>query len=83
MLFRSLPLTKYIHPSLFWMDKHIEAMEIDVEEEVRKITIARPRFLVFRIPVEQERFAAFRDRYYTPVKNVGGYVQIYERQDNN
>jgi 4-amino-4-deoxy-L-arabinose transferase-like glycosyltransferase len=78
-----LPLTKYVHPSLFWMDKHIEAMEIDVGEEVRKITSARPRFLVFRLPVEQERFAAFRSRYYEPVKNVGGYVQIFERRDNN
>lgn len=78
-----LPLTKYVHPSLFWMDKHIEAMEIDVQEEMRKITSARPRFLVFRIPVEQNRFVEFRNRYYEPVQNVGGHVQIFERRKSD
>jgi 4-amino-4-deoxy-L-arabinose transferase-like glycosyltransferase len=75
-----LPLTKYVHPSLFWMDKHIQAMEINVEEEVRKITSAKPRFLVFRIPVEEKRFGEFREQYYEPVQDVGGYVQIFERR---
>ncbi|TXB70199.1 ArnT family glycosyltransferase [Phaeodactylibacter luteus] len=75
-----LPLTRYVHPSLFWLDKHIEAMEIPLDNEIRKITAANPRFMVFRVPVEDERFAAYRTKYYEPVADIGGYVQIFERK---
>jgi hypothetical protein len=76
-----LPLTRYVHPSLFWQQKHIQAMEIPVKREVDQIKSAMPRFLVFRLPLENQRFAAFRKRYYRPVKNIGGYVQIFERRE--
>lgn len=76
-----LPLIPYVHPSLFWMDKHIAAMEIDVEQEVTKIKAAAPRFMVFRYPVEADRFAKYRAAYYRRLKNVGDYVVIFERQD--
>ncbi|MEQ8703394.1 MAG: glycosyltransferase family 39 protein [Phaeodactylibacter sp.] len=76
-----LPLLPYVHPSLFWMDKHIEAMEIDVPLEVAKIEAARPRFMVFRYPVETERFAVYRAAHYDRVANIGDYVVIFERKD--
>lgn len=78
---RRLPLVPYVHPSLFWMDKHIEAMEVDVEKEVAKIEAAAPRFMVFRYPVETERFAAYRAAHYTEVANIGDYVVIFERKN--
>lgn len=76
-----LPLTPYVHPSLFWRDKHIEAMEIDVALEVSNIEAARPRFMVFRYPVETERFAAYRTAHYDQVANIDNYVVIFERKD--
>jgi 4-amino-4-deoxy-L-arabinose transferase-like glycosyltransferase len=76
-----LPLIPYVHPSLFWMDKHIEAMEIDVDLEVAKIEAARPRFMVFRYPVDTDRFAVYRAEHYEQAANIGGYVVIFERKD--
>lgn len=75
-----LPLIKYVHPSLFWQEKHIQAMEIDIAEEVRKIETAAPRFLLFRLPIDDERFATFREQYYRPVKDIGDQIRIFERR---
>lgn len=76
-----LPLIPYVHPSLFWADKHISAMEIDVAEEVAKIKTARPRFMVFRHPVDTARFAAYRTAHYEQIANINDYVVIFERKD--
>jgi len=76
-----LPLVPYVHPSLFWMDKHINAMEIDVDKEVAKIEAAAPRFMVFRYPVNTERFATYRADHYEQVANIGDYVVIFERKN--
>jgi 4-amino-4-deoxy-L-arabinose transferase-like glycosyltransferase len=75
-----LPLIPYVHPSLFWRDKHIEAMEIPLDATIAEITDARPRFLVFRFPLEEERFADFRNQYYQPVKIIDDFCTIYERK---
>ncbi|MBV6653467.1 MAG: glycosyltransferase family 39 protein, partial [Mameliella sp.] len=76
-----LPLIPYVHPSLFWMEKHIAAMEINVDQEVAKIKAAKPRFMVFRHPVEETRFTEYREAHYEEVANIDDYVVIFERKD--
>ena len=41
-----LPPNRYVHPSLLLERRHVEAMEIDVAEEMDRIESARPRFLI-------------------------------------
>jgi 4-amino-4-deoxy-L-arabinose transferase-like glycosyltransferase len=74
-----LPLIRYVHPSLFWREKHIKAMEIPLEEELAKIIDAKPRYLIFRDPPESKRFKSYREQYYTKVFQVDGRTQVYER----
>lgn len=80
-----VPLTKYVHPSLFWEQKHIKALEMPLEEEIDRIKAARPRYLVFRLPYENlkdDRFDSFREKYYHPVDTIGNnFIIILERND--
>jgi 4-amino-4-deoxy-L-arabinose transferase-like glycosyltransferase len=79
-LIGQLPLIKYVHPSLFWREKHINAMEIPLEVEIRKITDAEPRFLIFRQPIKDDRFENYRKQYYEEVYEIEGHSIIYERK---
>jgi len=74
-----LPLIRYVHPSLFWVNKHIIAMEIPLDDEIARIEEAKPRFLVFRFPLEEGRFHYFRKKYYQPVKTIDDFCIIFER----
>ena len=78
-----VPLTKYVHPSLFWEEKHIKALEMPLEEEINRIKTAKPRYLLFRLPYEDlkdDRFDSFRENYYHPVDTIGDdFIIILER----
>ena len=80
-----VPLTKYVHPSLFWEQKHIKALEMPLKEEIDRIKAAQPRYLVFRLPYEDlkdDRFNSFRENYYHPVDTIGNnFIIILERND--
>ena len=80
-LIGQLPLIKYVHPSLFWREKHIKAMEIPLEAEIRKVTAANPRFLIFRQPVKDDRFENYIEQYYEEVYRIEGHSIIYERME--
>lgn len=73
-----LPLIRYVHPSLFWKMRHVIAMEIPLDDEIAKVTEAKPRFMVFRLPLEERYFPYFRREYYLPVHNVGTHSTIFE-----
>jgi len=53
LLDRQSPV-KYVHPSLFWSEKHIKALEIDVAAQMDTLKAATPEFIIFK---EDERLA--------------------------
>jgi hypothetical protein len=55
-------------------------MEIPLEVEIRKITDAEPRFLIFRQPIKDDRFENYRKQYYEEVYEIEGHSIIYERK---
>lgn len=47
LLDRSSPV-KYVHPSLLWSEKHIQALDIDVAAQIDKLKAATPKFIIFK-----------------------------------
>ncbi len=71
--------TKYVHPSLFWEQKHIRALEVNVEEELAKITEPPPRYIIWRTDRKDDRLDSFLYKNYLLVKTVGKDL-VYERR---
>ena len=71
--------TKYVHPSLFWEQKHLHALEIDLSEEMAKITDDPPRYIIWREDRKDDRFDDFLANRYQLVKTFGKEM-VYERR---
>ncbi|MEM6379056.1 MAG: hypothetical protein AAF705_12645 [Bacteroidota bacterium] len=72
---------KYVHPSLFWQKKHIQALEIDVPSEVTKIKASKPQFLLLKKIWADNRLAEWMAENYTLVKTFDqDRIQVYERR---
>ena len=72
---------KYVHPSLFWEDRHIQAMEIDVAAEVAKIKASNPQFVLLREQWRDDRFEDWIANNYTLVQTFGGdKIKVFERK---
>ena len=76
LLDKKSPIT-YVHPSLFWEQKHIKALEIDVKKEMAKITGHPPKFIIIREDVKDDRFEKFLEENYVFLKNFGREL-VYE-----
>lgn len=72
----------YLHHSLFWEEKHVKAMEIDVQKELEKITSATPKFIVLERPLKDNRLEDYLMKYYNMERSTGkdGRVKIYKRK---
>ncbi|HKK73681.1 MAG TPA: glycosyltransferase family 39 protein [Saprospiraceae bacterium] len=76
------PLHAHVHPSLFWQEKHYEAMNIDIPREVAKIKAAKPRFVLIREAAPDQRFGNWLAEEYTLVQKFGGErILIYELKE--
>ena len=76
---RRSPL-KHVHPSLFWEQKHIKALEIDVAAEQARITDQPPKFIIWRTDLKDDRLDQFLLDHYVLVKRFGR-EWVYERRD--
>lgn len=71
---------KYVHPSLFWKPEHIYALEFDVEEEVKKLQEAAPRFVLLRDEPDDHRLDEWLAREYRVIKVFEKKnIYVYER----
>ena len=52
---------KFVHPSLTWEQKHISALEIDIDEQTRRIVENPPKFIIHRDSPPNDRLDAFLD----------------------
>ena len=68
----------YIHPSLFWEDKHIKALEVNLELEMTKLRASTPKYVVFQ-KKSPEKVNAIMNANYNPVKQFGKDITLYER----
>ena len=71
--------TKYVHPSLFWEQKHLRALEINLPAEMAKITDSPPRYIIWREDRKDDRFDALLAGQYRLIKTFGKEL-IYERR---
>jgi 4-amino-4-deoxy-L-arabinose transferase-like glycosyltransferase len=79
LLDRPSPI-KYVHPSLFWETKHMEALGLVVKKEVEKIKEAAPRFILVRDSLGDDRLEAFLKNDYRLAKIFfEKNVRVYER----
>lgn len=71
---------QYVHPSLFWQEEHIEALEIDVEAEVAKIKASAPQFILLKRKWEDDRLEQWIAEQYTLVQTFDNdKIKIFER----
>ncbi len=78
-LLGKLPPQPYVHPSLFWEEQHINALEIDQKSEIEQLKARQPRFMVFRNHQYERSFREFLEKNYRLVKKIEDRVRIYER----
>lgn len=75
------PPNKYVHPSLFWTDRHIQALEIDVAAEITKIKESQPKFVLLRSTWRDDRLEDWMAENYTLVKTFGkDKIKVFERK---
>ena len=81
-LLERLSPIRYVHPSLFWSDKHIKALEVDVAAELVRLRDAAPAFIVFKEDQRIENrvvFMTYLEQYFTKVKEID-HIHIYARK---
>lgn len=74
-------ISPYVHASLLWHPDHIQALEIDLSEEIKSILAAGPRFILLREPVPESILSDTIRTLYTPVKKFDNRVLIMERNE--
>jgi hypothetical protein len=74
----------YLHHSLFWEEKHVKAMEIDVQKELKNIFSTNPKFIVLERPLKDDRLEEYLMEYYNLDQSTGkdGRVKIYKRKSS-
>jgi 4-amino-4-deoxy-L-arabinose transferase-like glycosyltransferase len=73
---------KYVHPSLFWEEKHLTAMEIDIEAEVGTIQASRPKYVIIKDELWDDRFDSWLETsYHLDTTFREGRIKIMERND--
>ena len=70
-LVHSKPLLKHVHPSLFWEKKHVQALEINIEEEMDLIKQGNPKFILWRTNVSDERLNDYLEEHYVLIRKIG------------
>lgn len=81
LLERTSPI-RYVHPSLFWSEKHITALEVDVAAELARLQQADPAFIILKDDERIARRTAFMiylEQHFTKVKEIDN-IQIYARK---
>jgi 4-amino-4-deoxy-L-arabinose transferase-like glycosyltransferase len=73
--------TKYIHRSLLLNKKHIRALDINVDEEFRKIISSQPVYIVVHKQYPDGMFKKFVDANYRIEKEFEDSVFLYRRID--
>ena len=58
LLDRPSPI-KYVHPSLFWSEKHVKALDINVTAQIDTLKTVPPEFIVFKQDDRLENRASF------------------------
>ena len=71
--------TKYIHRSLLLKDKHIRALDINTDEEFRKIMSLRPVYIIIEKEYPAGMMKDFIDKNYILEKEFGDEVNLYRR----
>lgn len=70
--------TPYLHRSLLWDAHHVDALEIDLQQETEHILALRPRFLLLEEPVPDNILAESLYPYYRPIKTFRDRITVYE-----
>ncbi|MCB9264536.1 MAG: glycosyltransferase family 39 protein [Lewinellaceae bacterium] len=78
-LLGTLPPLPYVHPSLFWEEQHIRALEIGREAEIERLKAKQPRFLLFRNPEYEVPFRELLENEYRLTEQIADRVNVYER----
>ena len=75
---RTSPI-RYIHPSLFWEEKHIQALEVDRKQEFARLKAAAPKYVVVKDSLQSGEIREYVQANYLKVEQFGRRVFIYEK----
>jgi hypothetical protein len=71
--------TKYVHRSLLLKDKHIRALDINTDEEFRKIMSLRPVYIIIEKEYPAGMMKDFIDKNYKEEKRFGDGIILFRR----
>ncbi len=74
--------TPYLHSSLLWLPENSKALNINADDEMNKILLQKPRFILIRWPLHQNNplYETLITSYHV-VKTFDWEVMVYERID--
>lgn len=78
LLNRQSPI-RYIHPSLFWEEKHIKALEINREQEIARLKAIYPKYFIVQDSLKSGEINDYLKSSYQPVQQFGKRIVVFER----
>lgn len=78
LLDRQSPI-RYIHPSLFWEEKHIKALEVDQTLEISRLKAAGPKYFIVQDSLKPGTVNQYLKQHYQPLSQFGDRITVFER----
>lgn len=73
------PPTKYVHPSLLFVEEHYLTLDIDPIAELKKILAQNPKFIITQKKIPTRIINEYLENEYTLIKTIGECkVSIYQ-----
>ena len=66
----------YIHSSLLWNSEHIDALQVDLNEEADHILKQNPRFIIIKEPVKDSSMLVKFLKTYTEIKQIDKKIHV-------
>jgi hypothetical protein len=77
LLDRQSPI-RYIHPSLFWEEKHILALEVDRGQEIDRLKANLPKYIIVQDSFLPSGVDQFLEGKYQKVRQFGDRIFVFE-----
>lgn len=75
------PPTKYVHPSLLYVEEHYLTLDIDPKAELKKILTQNPKFIITQKKIPNRIINEYLQNDYLLIKSIGEcQVNIYQRK---
>lgn len=74
------PMTPYVHSSLLFYPHHIEALQIDMNQEIKRIFDQNPRYVLLREEFEKNSLTDYILTHYESIAPLPDRVNLYQKK---